>query len=62
MAKGISSTCPLPSVPLTSILYVPNCPFNLISSSKLTRDLNYLTIFSDNSGTLQTRVWGGGLA
>ena len=31
MAKGIDSTCPLPSVPLTLVLYIPDCPFNLIS-------------------------------
>ena len=53
MAKGIDSTCPLPSVPLTSVLYVTDCPFNLISINKLTRDLNCLItvenhrIFSD---------------
>ena len=53
MAKGIGSTCPLPSVPLTSVLYVPDCPFNLISISNLTRDLNCLITFSNNSVTLQ---------
>ena len=53
MAKGIGSVCPLPSVPLTSVLYVPDCPFNLISISKLTHDLNCLITFSDNSVTLQ---------
>ena len=53
MTKGIGSACPLPSVPLTSVLYVPDCPFNMISISKLTRDLNCLITFSDNSVTLQ---------
>ena len=48
MAKGIGSTCPLPFVPL----YVPDYPFNLISISKLTRDLNCLITFSDNFVTL----------
>ena len=52
MAKGIGSTCSLPSVPLTSVLYVPDCPFNLISISKLTRDLICLITFSDTSVTL----------
>ena len=42
MAKGIGSACPLPSVPFTYVIYVPNCPFNLISISKLTHDLNRL--------------------
>ena len=53
MAKGIDSACPLPSVPLTFVLYVLKCPFNLIYISKLTRDLNCLITFSDNSVTLQ---------
>ena len=34
-AKGIGSACPLPSLPLTYVLYVPDSPFNLISISKL---------------------------
>ena len=42
IVKGISSACPLPSLPLTSVDYVANSPFNLISISKLTRDLNCL--------------------
>ena len=58
MTKGIGSTCPLPSVALTSILYVPNSPFNLISISRLTRDLNCLITFFDNSITLQDRSTG----
>ena len=53
IAKGIGSTCPLPSQPLASILYVPDSPFNLISISKLTRDLNYLITFSNHFVTLQ---------
>ena len=55
IAKGIGSVCPLPSLPLTSVLYVPNFPFNLISISKLTRDLHYVLNFSHNSVTLQDR-------
>ena len=55
IAKGIGSTCPLPSLPLTSILYVPDSPFNLISISKLPHDLNCLINFSDNFVTLQDR-------
>ena len=53
ITKGIGSTCPLPSLPLTSVLYVPDSFFNLISISKLTRDLNFLITFSDHSVTLQ---------
>ena len=55
MAKGISSACPLPSEPLTYVLDVPNSPFNMISISKLTRDLNCLITFSNNFVTLQDR-------
>ena len=53
MAKGIDSACAHLSVPLTSVLYVPDCPFNLINISKLTCDLICLITFSDNSITLQ---------
>ena len=55
MAKIIDYACPLPSVLLTFILYVLDCPFNMISISKLTLDLNCLITFSDNSVTLQDR-------
>ena len=58
IAKGISSVCPLPSLLLTSVLYVPNSPFNLISISKLTCDINCLITFSDNFVTLQDRSTG----
>ena len=53
MAKGIDSTRPPPSVPLIFVLYVTDCPFNLISINKLTCHLNCLItvenhrIFSD---------------
>ena len=55
IAKGIDSACPLPSLPFTSILYVPNSPFNLIFISKLTRDLNCLITFSNHYVILQDR-------
>ena len=53
MAKGIGFACPLPSLPLTFVLYVPDSPFNLISISKLIHDLNCSTTFSHFSVTLQ---------
>ena len=53
MAKGIGSACPLPSVPLTSVIYVLDPPFNPISISKLTSDLNCLITFFDNFVILQ---------
>ena len=34
MAKGIGLVHPLPFLPLHSVLYVPECPFNLIPSAK----------------------------
>ena len=58
MAKGISSASSLPSIPLTSVLYVPDFPFNMLSISKLTRDLTCLITFSDNFVTLQDRSTG----
>ena len=45
IAKGIGSACPFPSLLLTSVLYVSDSPFNLISISKLTCDLNCLIAF-----------------
>ena len=53
VAKGIGLTLPLPSLPLTSVLYTPKCPFNLISISKITRTLNCSITFSDKFVTLQ---------
>ena len=58
MAKGIGSTCPLPFIPITSILYVPDSPFNLISISKLTRDLNCLITYFYNHVPLQDQSTG----
>ena len=58
IAKGISSACPLPSLLLTSVFYVPDSPFNYIFISKLTRDLNCLITFSDNFVTLQDQSTG----
>ena len=58
IAKGIDLTCPLPSLPLTSILYVPDFPYNFVSISKLTRDLHCMLTFSHNSVTLQDRSTG----
>ena len=58
IAKGIGSVCLLPSLPLTSVLYVPTFPFNFISISKLTRDLHCVLSFSHNSVTLQDQPMG----
>ena len=58
MAKGIGSTCPLPSLTLTYVLYVPGSLFNLISISKLINDLNCSITFSHSFVTLQDRSTG----
>ena len=58
MAKGIGLSHPLPSLPLTSVLYTPECPFNLISISKITRTLDCSIIFSDKFVTLQDQSTG----
>ena len=58
VAKGIGLAHPLPSIPLTSVLYTPKCPFNLISISKITRTLSCSIIFYDKFVTLQDRSTG----
>ncbi|RVW78995.1 Retrovirus-related Pol polyprotein from transposon RE1 [Vitis vinifera] len=58
VAKGIGLTLPLPFLPLTSVLYTPECPFNLISISKITRTLNCSITFSNKFVTLQDRSTG----
>ncbi|RVX21546.1 Retrovirus-related Pol polyprotein from transposon RE1 [Vitis vinifera] len=58
MAKGIGLAHPLPSLPFHSILYAPECPFNLISISKITRTLNCSITFSDKFVILQDRSTG----
>ena len=58
VAKGIGLAHPLPSLSLTSVLYAPKCPFNLISISKITSTLNYSIIFLDKFVTLQDRSTG----
>nr|CAN66955.1 hypothetical protein VITISV_020634 [Vitis vinifera] len=58
MAKGFGLTQPLPSLPLHSVLYAPECSFNLISISKITRTLNCSITFFDKFVTLQDRSTG----
>ena len=58
VAKGIGLAHPLPSLPLTSVLYTPECPFNLIFISKITRTLNYSIIFSNKFVSLKDRSTG----
>ena len=52
VAKGIGLAHPLPSLPLTSVLYTSECPFNLVSISKIACTLNCSIIFSNKFVTL----------
>ena len=45
----------LPSLSVTSVLYVLNCPFNLLSVSRLTRTLDCIVTFTNSNVTLQNR-------
>ncbi|KAJ7959762.1 Retrovirus-related Pol polyprotein from transposon TNT 1-94 [Quillaja saponaria] len=58
IAKGIGQATPLSSLSLESVLYVPECSFNLISISQLTRSLNCSVTFIDDSFTIQDRCTG----
>ena len=53
LANGTQTMANLSSLPLTTILYVPDSPFNIISVNKLICDLNCSITFSDSSITLQ---------
>ena len=39
-ATGIGQATPLPPLSLNSVLFIPDCPFNLVSVSQLTRNFN----------------------
>ncbi|RVW82381.1 Retrovirus-related Pol polyprotein from transposon RE1 [Vitis vinifera] len=58
MAKGFGFAHPLLSLSLHSVLYAPECHFNLISISKITYTLNCSITFSDKFVTLQDRSTG----
>jgi hypothetical protein len=56
--EGIGQVNPLPTLTLDSVLYVPGCPFNLISISKLTHTLPYSVTFVKNSVLVQDQNIG----
>ncbi|KAF3679503.1 putative chalcone--flavonone isomerase-like [Capsicum annuum] len=56
--KGVGQAKPLSSVTLNSVLYVPGCPFNLVSVSRLTRALDCSITFFDDSFLMQDRKMG----
>ncbi|KOM48619.1 hypothetical protein LR48_Vigan07g232300 [Vigna angularis] len=57
-SKGIGHVSLSPSLNLQSVLFVPNCPFNLISLSQLTKSLNCSITFDNNSFVIQERGTG----
>ncbi|KAK2418425.1 putative mitochondrial protein [Trifolium repens] len=52
-ATGIGQVSPISSLSLSSVLLIPNCPFNLISISRLTRSLNCSITFTSDSFLIQ---------
>jgi hypothetical protein len=46
---GIGQASPLSSLSLDYVLFVPDCPFNLISINKFTRSLNCYITFTSGS-------------
>jgi len=52
-AKGIGHASPTTSLSLSSVLFIPGCPFNLISLSQLTRSHNCSVTFDANSFVIQ---------
>lgn len=57
-SQGIGTVQILPSLSVTSVLYVPNCPFNLLSVIPLTCSLNCSITFTNSNVTLQDRSSG----
>lgn len=54
-ASGIGQATLLPSLSLDSVLLVPDCPFNLVSVSRLTRSQNCSITFTSDSFFIQDR-------
>jgi len=48
-SQGIGQVSLSPSLKLNSVLFIPHCPYNLISLSQLTRSLNCSVTFVANS-------------
>ena len=55
---GVGTANPTPHLSLESVLFIPNCPFNLLSVSKLTKSLNCSILFTPNSFSIQDRSTG----
>jgi len=54
-ASGVGQATPLPSLNLDYVLFVFNCPFNLIYVSRLTKSLNCSITFTSDSFVIQDR-------
>jgi len=54
-ASGVGQAIPLPSLNLDYVLFVSNCPFNLIFVSRLTKGLNCSITFTSDSFVIQDR-------
>ena len=57
-SQGIGTVQILPTLLVKSVLYVPGCPFNLISISRLTRSHDCVVTFTNCNVTLQDRISG----
>lgn len=57
-SEGIGTVRILPSISVTSVLYVPNYPFNLLSVSRLTHSHDCSVTFTNNNVTLQDQSSG----
>nr|KYP77156.1 Retrovirus-related Pol polyprotein from transposon TNT 1-94 [Cajanus cajan] len=58
VSQGIDQVPLSPSLKLNFVLFIPHCPYNLISLSQLTRSLNCLITFDANSLVIQERGTG----
>jgi hypothetical protein len=54
-SQGIGTVQILPSLSVDSVLYIPGCPFNLLSVNRLTRSLDCIVTFTNSNVTLQDR-------
>jgi len=57
-SKGVGQAILCPSLNLKFVIFVPNCPFNLISLSQLTKTLNCFVTFNNKSFVIQERGSG----
>lgn len=53
--QGLGQEHPVPNLSSNSVIYISNCPFNLIFVNKHTRTFDFLVLFIDNSIYVQDR-------